>query len=129
MSGAVKRTLFFPGIVPRLQQKCLAMNPPAAAKAIILSPIGPFSIHFYAPFVKWSISFANLLDINRPVEKMSIPQQTAISLTGFIWSRYCMVITPRNWLLFAVNVSMGVTGSWQLFRVYMFQHHGKVITI
>lgn len=57
---------------------------------------------------------------------MSIPQQSgiiflyinlAVSLTGVLWSYYSMVIIPRNWNLFSVNVAMGATGLYQLYRV------------
>lgn len=40
----------------------------------------------------------------------------AVALTGVIWSRYSLIITPKNWNLFAVNVFMGVTGITQLYR-------------
>lgn len=57
---------------------------------------------------------------------MSIPQQSgiiflyinlAVSLIGVLWSYYSMVIIPRNWNLFSVNVAMGATGLYQLYRV------------
>lgn len=41
---------------------------------------------------------------------------TAITATGVIWSRYSMVITPKNWNLFSVNIFMALTGSYQLAR-------------
>eukprot|EP00922_Rhytidocystis_sp_ex-Travisia-forbesii_P037712 GHVS01056170.1.p1 GENE.GHVS01056170.1~~GHVS01056170.1.p1 ORF type:complete len:100 (+),score=15.19 GHVS01056170.1:949-1248(+) len=63
------------------------------------------------------ISIANLSDINRPVELLSPAQQTAVAATGIIWCRYSMVIIPVNWNLFSVNVGMGVTGSYQLYRI------------
>ncbi|GBE63059.1 WD G-beta repeat containing protein [Babesia ovata] len=62
-------------------------------------PAGPFTIHFYAPTFKWGISIANLADINRPTDKLSLPQQLAVSCTGIIWSRYSTVITPVNYNL------------------------------
>lgn len=34
------------------------------------------AVHFWAPTAKWLISIANILDINRPVEKMSASQQS-----------------------------------------------------
>ena len=43
-------------------------------------------------------------------------QPPAITATGVIWSRYSMVIRPKNWNLFAVNVFMAITGSYQLSR-------------
>ena len=44
------------------------------------------------------------------------PHCAAITATGVIWSRYSMVIRPKNWNLFAVNVFMAITGSYQLSR-------------
>ncbi|XP_044965387.1 mitochondrial pyruvate carrier 4-like isoform X1 [Hordeum vulgare subsp. vulgare] len=41
---------------------------------------------------------------------------TAVACTGIIWSRYSMVITPKNWNLFSVNVAMAGTGLYQLSR-------------
>ncbi|XP_062196588.1 mitochondrial pyruvate carrier 4 isoform X1 [Phragmites australis] len=40
----------------------------------------------------------------------------AVACTGIIWSRYSMVITPKNWNLFSVNVAMAGTGLYQLSR-------------
>lgn len=81
-------------------------------------PAGPKTIHFWAPTFKWSISIANIADLQRPPEKVSIPQQLAVTATGVIWSRYSMVITPVNYNLFAVNVFMATTGSYQLYRKF-----------
>lgn len=39
-------------------------------------PAGPLTIHFWAPTFKWGISIANLADLNRPAEKVSVEQQT-----------------------------------------------------
>lgn len=88
-------------------------------KTFLNHPAGPFSIHFWAPTFKWMISIANLSDMNRPVEKVSPGQQTAVAATGLIWSRYSLVIIPKNWNLFAVNMAMGLTGCYQLYRIYL----------
>ncbi|KAM0952668.1 putative mitochondrial pyruvate carrier [Dioscorea sansibarensis] len=79
-------------------------------------PAGPKTIHFWAPTFKWGISIANVADFAKPPEKLSYPQQIAVTLTGLIWSRYSTVITPKNWNLFSVNVAMAGTGSYQLYR-------------
>jgi hypothetical protein len=47
---------------------------------------------------------------------LSIFTFIAVALTGMIWSRYSLVITPKNYNLFAVNVFMGGTGLIQLAR-------------
>ncbi|KAK9155475.1 hypothetical protein Sjap_002955 [Stephania japonica] len=79
-------------------------------------PAGPKTIHFWAPTFKWGISIANIADFSKPPEKLSYPQQIAVTCTGLIWSRYSTVITPKNWNLFSVNVAMAGTGLYQLSR-------------
>jgi hypothetical protein len=37
--------------------------------------------------------------------------------SGCIWARYSLVIIPKNWNLFAVNLFLGFTGIWQLARI------------
>ncbi|KAG6394122.1 hypothetical protein SASPL_144701 [Salvia splendens] len=54
------------------------------------------AVHFWAPTFKWGISIANLADSSKPPEKVSYPQQIAVTATGVIWSRYSTVITPAN---------------------------------
>ncbi|GAB4849685.1 Mitochondrial pyruvate carrier 4 [Ancistrocladus abbreviatus] len=75
-------------------------------------------VHFWAPTFKWGISIANIADFSKPPEKLSYPQQIAVTATGLIWSRYSMVITPKNWNLFSVNVAMAGTGLYQLSRKF-----------
>ncbi|OWM85604.1 hypothetical protein CDL15_Pgr029027 [Punica granatum] len=79
-------------------------------------PAGPKTIHFWAPTFKWGISIANVADFAKPPEKLSYPQQIAVTATGLVWSRYSTVITPKNWNLFSVNVAMAGTGFYQLSR-------------
>jgi hypothetical protein len=79
-------------------------------------PAGPKTIHFWAPTFKWGISIANVADFSKPPEKLSYPQQIAVTATGVVWSRYSTVITPKNWNLFSVNVAMAATGIYQLSR-------------
>jgi hypothetical protein len=50
----------------------------------------------------------------------------AVTATGVIWSRYSMVITPKNWNLFAVNVFMAGTGLVQFYRKFQYDHSDKV---
>ena len=57
-------------------------------------PAGPKTIHFWAPTFKWGITLANVADFWRPAEKISYPQQTAVTATGLIWSRFSTQITP-----------------------------------
>ncbi len=86
--------------------------------ALVGSPAGPFTIHFWAPTFKWCITIANIADLSKPVELVSTPQQCAVTLTGLLWSRYSFVITPVNYTLFSVNVFMAGSGIAQLYRKF-----------
>lgn len=84
-------------------------------------PAGPKTIHFWAPFGKWSLVIAGLADAARPAEKLSLNQSLALAATGAIWSRYSLVITPKNWSLFGVNMFVAATGSSQLYRIWQYR--------
>lgn len=106
--------------VPKIQQQALqsaivAQSP--KLRAVLEHPAGPFTIHFWAPTAKWLLSISNIIDYNRPVESMSIPQQLALASTGFIWSRYATQITPVNFNLLSVNFVMALTAVFHLGRV------------
>ena len=79
-------------------------------------PAGPFTIFFWAPTFKWMITFANIGDMKKPAQNISVNQQIAIFATGAIWSRYSMVINPVNYNLLVVNMFMGASAAVQLYR-------------
>ncbi|XP_061340778.1 mitochondrial pyruvate carrier 4 isoform X2 [Gastrolobium bilobum] len=64
----------------------------------------------------WNHPAGPKTNFSKPPEKLSYPQQIAVTATGLIWSRYSTVITPKNWNLFSVNVAMAGTGIYQLSR-------------
>eukprot|EP00899_Mesostigma_viride_P014142 jgi/Mesvir1/22729/Mv14135-RA.1 len=80
-------------------------------------PAGPKTIHFWAPTFKWGISIANIADFQKPPEKLSYPQQSAVTATGIVWSRYSTQIIPVNYNLLSVNAFMALTGLYQLSRM------------
>lgn len=61
---------------------------------------------------------AGIGDLNRPADKLSVSQSGALAATGLIWSRYSLVIIPKNWNLFSVNVFVAATSIYQLARAY-----------
>lgn len=77
---------------------------------------GPKTIFFWAPAFKWSLVIAGLGDLRRPVELLSVPQSASLAATGLIWSRYSLVIIPKNYSLFTVNVFVAITSLYQLTR-------------
>ncbi|CAH0731411.1 unnamed protein product, partial [Brenthis ino] len=86
---------------------------------------GPKTIFFWAPAFKWGLVMAGLGDLNRPVEALSIPQSVSLAATGLIWSRYSLVIIPKNYSLFAVNVFVAITNLYQLGRAVKHQQSLK----
>ncbi|XP_066138897.1 uncharacterized protein [Euwallacea fornicatus] len=86
-------------------------------------PAGPKTIFFWAPAFKWGLVLAGIADLSRPVEKISPTQTVALAATGVIWSRYSLVIIPKNYSLFSVNVFVAITQLYQLYRAV--NHHMK----
>jgi hypothetical protein len=83
---------------------------------IAAAPAGPFTVHFWAPMSKWLISGASFLDLNRPTDKVSLPQYTALTLTGFFFSRYSLLVIPINYTLCSVNIALFLSSAWHLGR-------------
>ena len=91
-------------------------RPRARASAGVPAPRR--AVHFWAPTFKWGISLANIADFQRPVDQVSTEQQMAVTATGFIWARFATQIRPVNYNLMTVNIFMGFTGAYQLYRKY-----------
>jgi hypothetical protein len=65
---------------------------------------------------KWMISGASFMELDRPTEKISLPQYTALTLTGFFFTRYALLVTPINYTLCSVNIALFVSSAWHLGR-------------
>lgn len=81
-------------------------------------PAGPKTVFFWAPAFKWSLVIAGLGDLSRPADQLSIGQSASLFATGVIWSRYSLVIIPKNYGLFSVNVFVALVQLVQLTRAY-----------
>jgi hypothetical protein len=97
-------------------QAAMINNMPETIGNIAKAPAGPFYIHFWAPNFKWSLSFNNLMDINRPTDKISLSMNSALTLTGMLFMRWSFVITPVNYSLFFVNCALCSTSGYHLGR-------------
>lgn len=83
-----------------------------------------------------SLVIAGLADVTRPIEKISVSQtcksltlfikkvyyffvyvSASLAATGLVWSRYSMVIIPKNYPLFSVNFFVALTNVGQLIRI------------
>ncbi|KAJ2818735.1 Mitochondrial pyruvate carrier subunit [Coemansia sp. 'formosensis'] len=89
----------------------------SAFSRFLNSPVGPKTIHFWAPAMKWGLVIAGLGDLARPVDQISVRQQISLAATGLIWTRWSTIITPKNYSLATVNFFVGCTAAYQLARV------------
>ena len=91
------------------------------AKKMWDSPIGVKTVHFWAPVMKWGLVLAGISDFTRPAESLSLTQNGALTATGIIWTRWCLIIKPKNYLLAAVNFFLGIVGLVQVSRIVMYR--------
>lgn len=84
--------------------------------SIAAADAGPFTVHFWAPMSKWLISGASFMDLNRPTDKISIAQYTALTFTGLFFSRYSLLVAPINYTLCSVNIALFGSSAWHLGR-------------
>ncbi|KAI9163230.1 putative mitochondrial pyruvate carrier 2 [Paramyrothecium foliicola] len=100
------------------------------------SEVGVRTVHFWAPVMKladqirpdceqWALVLAGIADFARPAEKLSLTQNAALTATGTIWTRWCFVIRPKNYLLAAVNFFLAIVGVVQCSRILSYEASKK----
>ncbi|XP_048766783.1 probable mitochondrial pyruvate carrier 2 isoform X2 [Ostrea edulis] len=90
--------------------------------------IGPKTIFFWAPLVKWILVGAGIGDLTRPAENISLFQSSSM-LSGYIWTRWCFIIQPKNLNLALINFLVAVNGTIQCVRVCRYKKSvGKPLT-
>ncbi|XP_058792637.1 mitochondrial pyruvate carrier 2-like [Phymastichus coffea] len=109
-----------PTAYQRFMQK-VALVLPEKLRGVFLHPAGPTTIFFWAPTFKWGLVIAGIGDINRPVDTISLSQTFSLMLTGVIWSRYSVVIIPKNYNLLSVNAFVAVANGYNFVRGAMYQ--------
>ena len=77
------------------------------------------------PGKQWAIVLAGVSDFFRPVEVLSLQQNLALMATGAIWTRWCMIIKPRNVFLATVNFFLFCVGATQVSRVLIYRQSLK----
>ncbi|CEI60749.1 unnamed protein product [Fusarium venenatum] len=81
----------------------------------------------------WALVLAGISDFARPAEKLSFTQNLALTCTGIIWTRWCLIIKPKNYLhwltlhysLAAVNFFLGLVGVVQVSRILKYESEKK----
>jgi len=102
---------------------------PAKLRPLYNHPAGPKTVFFWAPMFKWGLVAAGFADMTRPAEKLSPSQSGVLTATGLVWSRYSLVIIPKNWNLFCVNFFLAGCGSSQLYRIFKHKQEQKAKAI
>jgi mitochondrial pyruvate carrier 2 len=100
----------------RIKTALSAPSMPSFVKSISEHAAGPFTIFFWAPTSKWMLSGANLMNVDKPTDTISLAQTCALTATGVIWTRYSFVITPINYNLAIVNAALGMSSGYHLCR-------------
>jgi mitochondrial pyruvate carrier 2 len=116
MQAGMAVSIVASALVARKPVMNACLTGPSFTKSIAEMPAGPFYIHFWAPSSKWMLSVTNILDMDRPVEKISLAQTLSLTCTGVVWSRWSMVISPINYNLMTVNLALAATSGYQLYR-------------
>lgn len=69
---------------------------------------------------------AGLSDLRRSPDQLSVSQSASLAATGLIWSRYSLVIIPKNYGLFSVNVFVALTQLAQLYRAWDYSRKNQL---
>mmetsp|Transcript_22379 Transcript_22379/g.58321 ORF Transcript_22379/g.58321 Transcript_22379/m.58321 type:complete len:265 (-) Transcript_22379:309-1103(-) len=110
-AGGVAAFLFGPS----LQAAVVGMNL-GPVSSVAGAAAGPFTVHFWAPMSKWLISGTSFLEYDRPIEKVSIAQYSALTATGFFFTRYALLVRPVNYVLCSVNIALFLSSAYHLGR-------------
>ncbi|CAI6093231.1 unnamed protein product [Clonostachys chloroleuca] len=83
------------------------------------------SVADFGTALQWAIVIAGIADFARPAEKLSFTQNFALTCTGLIWTRWCLIIKPRNVLLATVNFFLAIVGIIQVTRIALHNSSSK----
>lgn len=78
---------------------------------------------------QWGVVLAGAADFFRPASSLSVSQNAALMATGAIWTRWCLIIKPRNVFLASVNFMLFCVGATQVTRALIYQRSVKGDTV
>ena len=80
------------------------------------SPVGPKTIHFWGPTANWGLVAAAMMDINKPVERISRNMTGVLMFYSCLFMRFAWMVQPRNMLLFSCHFCNATAQSYLLYR-------------
>ena len=93
--------------------------------AIVNSPVGPKTSHFWGPVANWGFVLAGILDSNKPPEMISSRMTTVLFFYSCMFMRFALRVAPKNYLLFSCHLSNATCQAYLLFRKYQAEQANK----
>ena len=84
--------------------------------ALINSPVGPKTVHFWGPIANWGLVIAGILDSNKPPEMISEPMTLTLFIYSALFMRFAFRVQPRNMLLFSCHFGNASAQAFQFYR-------------
>jgi hypothetical protein len=69
------------------------------------SPVGPKTIHFWAPVANWGFVLGGILDLGKPEEQISKNMVMTLLTYSTVFMRFAWQVQPRNYILFACHAA------------------------
>ena len=76
-----------------------------AALGFIRSPVGPMTIHFWGPMANWGLVVAGILDMNKPLDRVSEKMTGVLAFYSCLFMRFAWRVAPRNYMLLACHMA------------------------
>ena len=86
--------------------------------ALINSPVGIKTVHFWGPAANWGIVGAGILDAGKPAEMISSTMTPVLFIYSCMFMRFAWRVSPRNILLFTCHFSNCCTQAYLFARKY-----------
>ncbi|KAH3683358.1 hypothetical protein WICPIJ_005681 [Wickerhamomyces pijperi] len=83
-----------------------------------------FTTHFWGPVSNFGIPIAAIADLKKDPELISGPMTLALTLYSFVFMRYALAVTPKNYLLFGCHVVNSSAQLGQGYRWLMHHYYG-----
>ncbi|KAF6259759.1 hypothetical protein COO60DRAFT_972014 [Scenedesmus sp. NREL 46B-D3] len=86
--------------------------------ALLNSPTGPKTTHFWGPVANWGFVVAGLADMKKTPDVISPNMTSAMCVYSCLFMRFAWMVQPRNYLLLACHASNETVQLYQLSRWY-----------
>ena len=93
--------------------------------ALMNSPVGPRTTHFWGPVANWGFVLAGILDSNKPPEKISGRMTMVLFFYSCLFMRFALRVQPKNYLLFSCHFSNASCQAYLLSRKWKAEQEAK----